>query len=144
MRNAYVLINYGDFVEGNANSKQDPYVQMLPLTNNSAQAHADFVKARGNSATWSPKTDQTAASRAESWIKSHLGLVIGIAAGVGLLVLGLIVACCCCSGRSRRGRYAPIHDPVPPPAYDLHLVGNQQRPPGAPPAPYNSPWDSRY
>lgn len=111
---------------------------MLPTTNNSAQAHSEFEQARGNSANWNPKTDQSASE----WIKSHLGLVIGIAAGIGLLLLGLIAFCC--RRNSRGGRYAALHEPVPPPAYDLHLVGNRQGPPGAHPATYGSPWDARY
>ena len=139
MRNAYVSINFGDFVDGSTDQKAAPYVQMLPTTNNSAQAHADFVKARGNSADWKPKTDQSAGA----WIKAHLALVIAVAAGVGLVVLGGVLFCCRRS-RSRRGaRYAPLHEDVPPAAYDLHLV-NQQGPPGAHPATYGSPWDARY
>ena len=45
VRNAYTLIDYGDFVEGTKNTA-DPYVQFLPITNDTAAAHADFVKVR--------------------------------------------------------------------------------------------------
>ncbi len=44
VRNVYLLINYGDFVDGTTN-KAPPYVQLLSLTNATA-AHLDFVQAR--------------------------------------------------------------------------------------------------
>lgn len=54
LRNAYTLIDFGDFVKGGKDSS-DPFVQMLPLTN-SASAHADFVQTRlsGVDTTGSP------------------------------------------------------------------------------------------
>ncbi|TFY75629.1 hypothetical protein EWM64_g8384 [Hericium alpestre] len=46
MRNAYSLIDFGNFVSGTKDTA-DPFIQMLPLTD-PATAHADFVKARLN------------------------------------------------------------------------------------------------
>ncbi|KAI0045957.1 hypothetical protein FA95DRAFT_1459550, partial [Auriscalpium vulgare] len=46
LRNAYILINYGDFADGTT-SKLDPYIQLLPTTNISS-AHIDFVNVRLN------------------------------------------------------------------------------------------------
>ena len=45
MRNAYLLIDFGDFVDGSNSSVADPYIQLLSITDLSA-AHIDFVNAR--------------------------------------------------------------------------------------------------
>lgn len=47
MRNAYLLINFGDFVDGSNSSVKDPYIQLLPTTVK-ATAHREFVAARLN------------------------------------------------------------------------------------------------
>jgi len=44
LRNAYLLVNYGDFVDGTA-TKAQPYVQLLSVTDPAA-AHQDFVQTR--------------------------------------------------------------------------------------------------
>jgi hypothetical protein len=44
VRNVYLLINYGDFVDGTS-SKAPPYVQLLSITDPAA-AHLDFVQTR--------------------------------------------------------------------------------------------------
>jgi hypothetical protein len=44
VRNVYLLINYGDFVDGTA-TKSPPYVQLLSTTDPAA-AHLDFVQTR--------------------------------------------------------------------------------------------------
>ncbi|KAI0315898.1 aspartic peptidase domain-containing protein [Amylostereum chailletii] len=46
LRNAYLLINYGDFLDG-ANTTADPFVQLLSTTD-PAEAHNDFVQVRLN------------------------------------------------------------------------------------------------
>ncbi|TFY75627.1 hypothetical protein EWM64_g8383, partial [Hericium alpestre] len=43
LRNAYLVINYGNFVNG-GNSRSNPYVQLLSTTNDTAEAHEDFVQ----------------------------------------------------------------------------------------------------
>lgn len=45
MRNVYILINFGDFVDGSTPAVAAPYIQLLSTTN-LTQAHADFVTAR--------------------------------------------------------------------------------------------------
>ena len=54
MRNAYTYINFGDFVEGSSSTTAEPYVQLLPLTSDRAEAHSDFLKVRGDS-PWTPE-----------------------------------------------------------------------------------------
>lgn len=45
VRNIYLLVNFGDFVDGRPSSVADPYIQLLPITD-VADAHSDFVKIR--------------------------------------------------------------------------------------------------
>lgn len=45
MRNAYTLLNLGDFVDDTSATRGAPFVQFEPLTN-PTQAHKEFVAAR--------------------------------------------------------------------------------------------------
>ncbi|KAH8113072.1 acid protease [Phellopilus nigrolimitatus] len=45
LRNSYLLINFGDFVDGSNSSVADPYIQLLSTTD-LASAHSDFVNTR--------------------------------------------------------------------------------------------------
>lgn len=45
LRNAYLLIDFGDFVDGSSSSVGDPFIQLLSTTV-AASAHQDFVKTR--------------------------------------------------------------------------------------------------
>lgn len=45
MRNVYTLLDYGTFIDGDVQDRNDPFVQLLPLTNVS-QAHDDFQRVR--------------------------------------------------------------------------------------------------
>ncbi|KAK5713346.1 hypothetical protein LTR17_017656 [Elasticomyces elasticus] len=58
----------------------------------------------------------TVGGQVKSWIDDHKALVIGIAAGVGGLILFSILGCLirCCK-RSRRRSKAPVAPPMPPP-----------------------------
>jgi len=47
VRNVYLLVDYGDFVDGSVNTTAGPYVQLLSITDPTA-AHADFVNVRLN------------------------------------------------------------------------------------------------
>lgn len=51
MRNAYLLVNFGDFVDGSTNATADPYIQLLPLNNDPRVLHGDFIEARGGNVT---------------------------------------------------------------------------------------------
>jgi len=45
VRNVYTLINFGNFVDGSADSVADPYIQLLSLSDKS-KIHNEFVNAR--------------------------------------------------------------------------------------------------
>lgn len=47
MRNTYTLFDYGDWVDDSSNDRQDPYIQLLSVTDKT-QAHKDFVQIRLN------------------------------------------------------------------------------------------------
>jgi hypothetical protein len=147
VRNAYLLVNFGDFVDGKLNQTADPFVQLLATTNDTAEAHSDFVKVRGSSQSWNPSGGSLAAR-----IRAHLPLVIGVAVGVAVLLLAAVAFCCLRNRKMRRtpagfmnfqSSYQPLHEPAPP-SYDMHTMGGGY---GAPPQQhgnYNNPWDSHY
>lgn len=47
VRNAYTLLNWGDFVDDSSAARGSPFIQLLPLTS-PVQAHQEFVKVRLN------------------------------------------------------------------------------------------------
>lgn len=158
VRNAYLSINFGDFVDGDTSNKAAPYIQLLSITNDSTTAHNDFVKVRGNSASWNPS-----GSGASAWVHKHLALVIAVAAALGVLLLGSIGVFCFRNRRIRRtpagfmnyqSSYQPLNEPAPQAAYDMQPVGGYAPPAGPPPGyqgqhqggygNYNNPWDAHY
>lgn len=66
VRNVYLLVDYGDFVDGSMNTIADPYVQLLSITDPTA-AHADFVNVRlnGNNSNNNSPSDTVEALRAK-------------------------------------------------------------------------------
>ncbi|KIP08626.1 hypothetical protein PHLGIDRAFT_34907 [Phlebiopsis gigantea 11061_1 CR5-6] len=147
LRNVYLYINFGDFVEGKTNKTADPYIQLLATTNDTSEAHSDFVKVRGSSKSWNP--NGTILDR----IRAHLALVIGLSVGLGVLLLAAIAFCCLRNRKMRptpagfmsfNSSYQPLHEPAPP-SYDMPAMGAGGY--GAPPrehGTYNNPWDSHY
>ncbi|PSR78178.1 hypothetical protein PHLCEN_2v7510 [Hermanssonia centrifuga] len=126
LRNAYLYINFGDFIDGETNDTADPYIQLLSTTNDSSKARSEFVEARGY-----PKYR---GSSGLTWILSHLSLVVGLTATLLVLITAAIVFCCV---RSRRNRKPPvssaaglnspynlIHDSVPS-SHDTAVVDGQ-------------------
>lgn len=127
MRNAYISINYGDFVDGSTNKKADPYIQLLPLTDDLAEAHSDFVNVRlmgddqtGNfhllPASVLPPDNSTNSDGDDDdqsfSDKIHPYIPYLIAGSVGGAVL-LLIAIAFCVVSSRRSRYRRLHDPAP-------------------------------
>jgi len=132
LRNAYLLVDYGDFVDGST-STAAPYIQLLSTTNDSAAAHQDFVKVRlgGNDST----TDK---NKGSSPITSNMRRIIIIAAAAGLGLLALLIGLCLCCSRRRSAQktttggvmgfggqtYRPLHEPAPNAAYETHALPN--------------------
>ncbi|KAJ7643880.1 aspartic peptidase A1 [Roridomyces roridus] len=120
LRNAYTLMDFGDWAVGSDKDQGDPYVQLLPLTTDLATAHADFVKIRlagtdtSNSSQYAllPTSEQqhspiSAAEKKAKYEEMILSrwpyIFVGCLVFVGLVV-GYIVWRCCC--RKRRERNA--------------------------------------
>lgn len=145
MRNTYLLVDFGDFVDGTS-STADPYVQLLSLTNDTAKAHQDFVNVRlgGKDTTGNQHINSTGSGSSGSgsgWnslsSKTKKIIIISAAAGVGALLL-LIALCVCCRNRgSRRATagsgaamgfgnqaYRPLQDPAPNAAVETYALPN--------------------
>ncbi|KAJ7078652.1 aspartic peptidase A1 [Mycena epipterygia] len=115
LRNAYTLMDFGDWIDDSSVDRVDPYIQLLPLTN-LATAHQDFVNARlggvdttgasqytllpASQQQHSPVSEAEKKAKYEEMILSRWPyILVGCLVFVALLV-GLIVWRCCC----RRGR----------------------------------------
>jgi hypothetical protein len=125
VRNVYLLINFGDFVDGSVDTTADPYVQLLSVTNPAA-AHAEFVNVRLNhtgaaaSSTPAPVVDKisdlqptTGSSQTSSggdvksaFLKQKIPIIIVLSVGVALVLLGIIMVCCTRDRFSKRGRHS--------------------------------------
>jgi len=123
----YLLINFGDFVDGSVDTTADPYVQLLSVTNPAA-AHAEFVNVRLNhtgaavSSTPTPAVDKvinsnlqptTGSSQTSSsgdvksaFLKQKIPIIIVLSVGVALVLLGIIMVCCTRDRFSKRGRHS--------------------------------------
>ncbi|THH20588.1 hypothetical protein EW146_g785 [Bondarzewia mesenterica] len=159
LRNAYLLVNYGDFLEGSNSSTANPYVQILSTTNDTAEAHDDFVQVRldgvdktgdqrlSASNTTSPdpsNNNGNNTSGSDSFFDRHKTAII-IAASVagGLVVLGTLATVALCLGRKRRlassarpSVYRPLYEPAP--AGEMQQVQGYQAG-----TRYNNPWEQR-
>lgn len=119
-----MLVNFGDFVDGSSSKTADPYIQLLPLTTDAAEAHYDFVKTRldgiDNTADFKllpvtalPASDNNADSGDKSLSEEIHPYIPYIIAGCGTAALILIVSIVFCIRSSRRKRYRRLHDPAP-------------------------------
>ncbi|CAL1707657.1 unnamed protein product [Somion occarium] len=122
LRNVYLLINFGDFVDGKDGKTNDPYIQLLSRTD-LAEAHTDFVVNRLDGvddtdnfhllpASVLPVVDQDPddnESLSEK-IKPYLPYIIAGSAVLGLL---LLIGIFFCIRSSRQKRYRRLHDPAP-------------------------------
>lgn len=118
-----MLINFGDFVDGAAQSVGDPYIQLLPLTD-PAEAHADFVQVRMGGvdssssfhllpAVVSPNDsndDDGSDSGSSDNIKKYLPYIIAGSVAGGLILISLILYAI--FGGSGK-RYRRLQDPAP-------------------------------
>lgn len=126
LRNAYMLINYGDFVDGSSSKTADPYIQLLPLTEDLAEAHSDFVRVRlmGVDNTGDFKLlpasvlppnndDNTDDDSGESFAEKVHPYLPYIIAGSAILGAALLIGIAMCIAQSRRKRYHRLPDPAP-------------------------------
>ncbi|KIM89410.1 hypothetical protein PILCRDRAFT_60964 [Piloderma croceum F 1598] len=142
LRNAYLYVNMGDFIDG-SNNTADPYLQLLSITNDTAKAQQDFIQVRagGNFAAAanaeealgksSSRPTVTSSKKKKPLSKVSKILIAVVIAGIIMLVLfGVLVWCCCCRNRGKRSAnttaaypgssYQPLHVPAPDAATDAH------------------------
>jgi len=133
LRNTYMLVNFGDFVDGSPKNTNDPFIQLLPTTDDLAEAHSDFVSLRLNGiddtgnfrllpASVLPPSDDNSADDNKSFsekIHPYLPYIIAGASALGALLIGSILWCVC---SSRKKKYQKLHEHRAP-------VGHEQPPP---------------
>lgn len=156
LRNAYALLNFGDWVDDTSIDRGDPYIQLLPLTDPAA-AHTDFVNVRlagvdttgssqyallpADQQQHSPVSEEEKKQKYEEMILSRWPyILVGCLVGV-ILIVGLIVWRCCCRRKSKQARknkgffeqksqtYLPLQvqsGPPPQQHYGEHGYGEQQ------------------
>lgn len=113
LRNAYLLVNFGDFVDGKTDKVADPYVQLLPTTE-ITEAHNDFVQVRlkgidstngqtllDNFTPSGPPDVKKSNSNGgvSGWLYDHRTILIAVGASVGGVLLVLLTVLCCCRRR---------------------------------------------
>ncbi|EGN98610.1 hypothetical protein SERLA73DRAFT_89540 [Serpula lacrymans var. lacrymans S7.3] len=153
LRNAYLLVDLGDFVDGSNRTTAPPYIQLLSVTN-ATQASEEFAQQRKNGTSLLAndllrKTTKSTGKKIAAWI---IGVIV-VCVVIGLLLLGL---CCMCLCRRRNNRnnagpqqiwpvsqsYRSISDPTPQGADEMHLVHND--PVYNPEQTYRTAWDPNY
>ncbi|KAL7281692.1 hypothetical protein ACG7TL_005010 [Trametes sanguinea] len=118
LRNAYILMSFGDFVDGSVTQAGEPYVQLRSLTD-PAEAHEDFVQQRlgGVDTTGSQKllppsdadnTQVTVTVRQK--LKPYLPWIITASILGGLLLAFLVAYFFIWRGGQR---YRRLHEPAP-------------------------------
>ena len=144
VRNAYLLVYYGDFVDGGV-YRDNPHVQLLSVTDPTA-AHADFVNVRLNGTEKPAHTPVNDALHTEprptvdlsqptsghvngSFMKEKIPIIIVSSIGGALILIGLTTAYCLRDRFAKRGRGGLANTDqsyqrlsVPAPAGDMHQV----------------------
>jgi len=149
LRNAYALLNFGDWVDNSSGDRGDPYIQLLPLTDPAA-AHADFVNARlagidttgsaqyallpADQQQHSPVSAEEKKKKYEEMILSRWPyILVGCLVGV-ILIVALIVWRCCCRRKGKQAQnkgyfeqksqtYLPLQVQGGPPQQQQHYGG---------------------
>jgi hypothetical protein len=158
VRNVYLLVNFGDFVDGSVNTTADPYVQLLSITDPTA-AHADFVNVRLNGQHTNttgaalhsrppPRPIDVYNNNNSNGKTSKLAIIIVCSIGGALVLLAIIVVYCSRDRFAKRGRgglastyqsYRNLNAPAP--AGDMHHVQGYRGHGSAPM--YTDPWGRR-
>ncbi|KAH9978210.1 aspartic peptidase domain-containing protein [Lactifluus volemus] len=135
LSNVYLLLNYGDFIDGSTSSTATPYVQILSTTN-PADAHSDFVATRLNGVDNAPSLNHSGnANQSSFFSKNKIPIIIGASAAVVALIAGVAAHVI----RRRKMAYRPLFDPAPQQDMHLNYVSGYNQPGGH----YADPWGNR-
>jgi hypothetical protein len=145
--NVYLLLDYGDFIDGSTSNTDTPYVQILSTTN-AAAAHADFVETRlGGKDTTTPQNHGSGSGSGSNPDSSSSGksfyerFRIPIFAAAAVAGAAVVTGAVFFVARRRKPVYRPLYDPAPAGAMPMQHVSGYGPPPGAPP--YSDPWTNR-
>ncbi|GBE83085.1 acid protease [Sparassis crispa] len=92
LRNVYMLINFGDYVDGSTTNRAAPYIQLLSTSSDTAQMHDDYVSLRG-ALFWRPTPLPPNYSSGTPWVQRHLLLIISLSVVISLTLIGTTVVC---------------------------------------------------
>jgi len=139
LSNMYVLLDYGDFIDGSTSNTANPYVQFISTTN-PATAHAEFVAARlgGKDTTGSQHVSGSNGSGSSS-SQFFQKYKIPIIAAASVAAIALISLAARLATRRRKPTYRAIFEPAPAGAMQMQYVSGYNA--GAPP--YADPWSHR-
>jgi hypothetical protein len=129
----YLLLNYGDFINGSTSNTASPFVQLLSTTDPAA-AHADFVATRLNGNYTTPAQTDTQTGSGHHSSKSKVFIFIGAGLAVAAILAGVVF----CVLRRRKASYRPLFEPAPQGDMQMQYVtgyntGGQ----------YSDPWNRR-
>lgn len=108
-----MLVNFGDFIDGKEDKVANPYIQLLPTTDDIAEAHNDFVQVRLKGVdstpdqllmdTYTPSGPpdvNNGKSKSQSgflgWLQKNKIILIAVGASLSGLLLITIAALCLC------------------------------------------------
>jgi len=153
----YVLLNYGDFIDGSTSNTADPYIQFVSTTDPAA-AHADFVATRlegkdtsGSQHNTGSGSSGDSGSSSKSFFQKYKYPLIAAAA---VVVLGALSTLSFILTRRRRRTckktYQPLFAPAPAGDMQMQYVAGYNPAPAppqyAPPhttGQYADPWNYR-
>ncbi|KAH8832319.1 aspartic peptidase A1 [Flagelloscypha sp. PMI_526] len=97
MRNSYTLMNYGNWLDSSNTKQQDPYIQLLSVTD-AAAARKEFIDVRLTAKTplKKKKYQEMVLSR---WPYILAGCLVGVA-----LIAGFCIWRCCCRRGAKKGK----------------------------------------
>ncbi|KAI0301931.1 aspartic peptidase domain-containing protein [Multifurca ochricompacta] len=139
LTNVYLLLNYGDFIDGSINNTANPFVQLLSTTDPAA-AHADFVATRlsGKDTTNSQNNSNSSSSdngnKAKGLFEKYKIPILAGAAVVGAAILAALLGL---AFRRRKPVYRPLVDPAPAGDMQMQYVVGYGHNAGAQ---YADPW----
>ena len=133
----YVLLDYGDFIDGSTSNTAAPYVQLLPTTDT-----ADFGAMRLDTTDSQQHSGSTTISGSSSggggfFQKYKIPIFVG-AAVVGLAVF--LLAVWLVTRQQRKPSYRPLFEPAPAGDMQMHHVSGYN---GGPQPQYADPWTHR-
>lgn len=153
LSNVYLVLNFGDFIDGSTSNTANPYVQILSTTNPSA-AHTDFVATRlggkdtTGSQTFKGKGSGSGSGNNNSGFFQKYRIPIFVIAALG--GIAAFLSAVYIVTRRRRSAYRPLQDPAPVAMPMQHVTGynagynnagyNAGYNTGAP---YSDPWTYR-